>query len=71
MRPGHYTNIHSKIRRRFGTPSVCEDCKGLFSGRFIHWANVSGEYKEDRSDWKRLCAKCHKNRDFSNITISV
>lgn len=34
--------------------------------RGCHWANISGEYMRDLSDWKSLCPKCNKN---DNIKI--
>lgn len=55
-----YNSIHHWIRRTFGKPTQCEFCLDHFEGYFIHWANKSGEYKRDRSDWIRLCAKCHR-----------
>ena len=29
-----------------------------------HWANVSGKYLRDISDWIQLCVKCHKQFDI-------
>jgi hypothetical protein len=59
-----YMNLHQNITRWWGKPTTCENCgKTGLSGHFIHWANVSNEYKKERSDWKRLCAKCHKQHD--------
>ena len=55
-----YNSIHHWVRDTYGRPSICEFCKGYFSGRKIEWANKTGEYKRDREDWIRLCAKCHK-----------
>lgn len=55
-----YNSIHHWIRDTYGRPTQCEFCKGHFSGRKIEWANKSGDYKRDRDDWLRLCARCHK-----------
>lgn len=60
-----YKSIHLKVNKRFGKPDTCENClKTGLTGKLIHWANISGEYQLDRSDWKRLCAKCHFKFDY-------
>lgn len=63
-----YSGIHQWIRRVLGQPHVCEFCgKKNLRHRQYHWANVSGEYLRDISDWIRLCVKCHKNYDLKRI----
>lgn len=59
-----YQALHSWISRTLGKPSTCEECKltNLFNHK-IHWANLSGKYKRELTDWKRLCAKCHLKLD--------
>lgn len=64
-----YNSIHHWVRDTFGRPATCEYCKGNFTGLKIHWANISGQYKRDRSDWVRLCAKCHRKYDRENPII--
>lgn len=64
-----YNSIHHWVRRNFGRPSICEHCTKEFVGLRIHWANVSGQYKRDRKDWVRLCAKCHRKYDRENPII--
>lgn len=55
-----YKGLHDWVFKNFGRPEQCEMCsKDGLKGRQIHWANVSGKYRRDRSDWKRLCARCH------------
>ena len=70
----HYAALHEWVRKNFGQPPVCEDCgkKNLF-GQSIHWANISGQYKRVRSDWKRLCPKCHRKLadKRSSLTVAV
>ena len=61
-----YNSIHHWVRDTFGKPDECEHCDGIFSGRKIEWANISGEYKREKSDWIRLCAKCHRKYDREN-----
>jgi hypothetical protein len=57
---------HSWIKRRYGRPQRCEHC-GTTENRMYHWANISGEYKRDINDYKRLCVPCHKKYDLSKL----
>jgi len=59
-----YRALHYWVQGELGKPDTCTQCKrtGL-SGRKIHWANISGEYRKDLRDWVRLCAKCHMKYD--------
>lgn len=55
-----YRSLHKRINKKFGKLDKCEDCgKNGLTGKQIHWANISGNYEEERKDWKRLCVKCH------------
>lgn len=55
-----YSSVHKWIRRNYGTPTTCEHCqKNNLTGYQINWANRDHQYKRDREDWIRLCAKCH------------
>lgn len=59
-----YTGLHQWVYRKLGKPQTCEKCqKTGLTGRYIHWANISQEYKRDVTDWIRLCGKCHKQYD--------
>lgn len=58
-----YIGIHAWMRRRFGIPQICENLMCKKKSEKYQWANISGQYKRDRSDWKRLCTKCHANFD--------
>lgn len=60
--PKTYGAIHAYVRRTFGTPSECEHC-GRNNSKKFEWANISGEYTLDRSDWARLCCQCHRRYD--------
>ncbi len=59
-----YSALHHWIEEHFGNPDTCEKCgKSGLKGKFIDWANISGKYKREREDWKRLCKKCHYHYD--------
>lgn len=58
-----YFAKHIWMRKHFGTPSFCENCKTT-EKRMYHWANISGTHKRERSDWLRLCVPCHKRNDI-------
>jgi hypothetical protein len=69
-----YVPLHAWLYRNLGKPNTCEYCKKTnLIGRNIHWANISGKYKRELSDWIRLCVSCHaiyderwlkRSRDF-------
>jgi hypothetical protein len=56
----HYTALHKWINRNFKMIKECSECK---SNNNLDWANISGEYKRDREDWKVLCRSCHMKED--------
>lgn len=66
-----YRSLHKWIDHKKGKPNLCEYC-GFTStnNRQFHWANLSGDYKRDTSDFVRLCVKCHLNMDKNNINVS-
>lgn len=53
-----YRVKHGWVSRWYGKPSLCDHC-GTNEKRPYQWANKSGEYKRERSDWLRLCVPCH------------
>lgn len=55
-----YSALHKWVCRWKGKPSICEEC-GI--SEKLQWANRSGEYKRDLSDWISLCISCHHNYD--------
>ena len=59
-----YAAKHIWINNHYGRPSFCEICK-LTRKEKYEWANISGLYKRNISDWKRLCQECHKKFDLS------
>lgn len=62
-----YTALHDWVRSQLGMPRQCEEC-GENKRKMYHWANRSGEYKRDISDWIRLCVPCHKALDLNRIS---
>jgi len=52
----------SRQMRDLFTKDVIDSKKRTFA-----WANISGEYKQDRSDWKMMCYSCHKKYDIERI----
>lgn len=58
---GYYAK-HIWLRRHYKAEK-CEDC-GAVPPVKLEFANISGEYKRDRSDYRVLCHTCHMRRDF-------
>ena|SRR3990167_6976863 len=63
-----YHGLHAWVARWKGKSSICEEC-GTTTASHYEWANISGKYKRDLSDWKRLCKKCHHR--FDNISAKI
>lgn len=57
-----YSAKHIWIRKTYGKASKCERCEGK-DGKYFEWANISGEYKRNKSDWMQLCRACHMKFD--------
>ena len=58
-----YFALHGWIQRTLGKASKCVNGH---KARIYHWANISGEYKRDLSDWHELCPSCNRT---DNIRI--
>ena len=54
-----YESKHERIYVRFGRPRKCERC-GTETAKKYEWANLSGNFLDDRTDWIRLCTSCHR-----------
>lgn len=63
-----YWGLHTWVQRKLGTACLCVKCG---SKKTVQWANISGLYKRNTSDWKQMCAKCHKDYDakIKNIPL--
>lgn len=78
-----YAAKHIWIVKHYGKADRCEQkgCsypKVVDAGRRIiekpsryEWANISGEYKRDRSDWVMLCPSCHRKIDMGKEKLCV
>src|ERR1041385_8578706 len=56
-----YDAIHKWLRRHHGKATHCIECKR--PGLEYEWANVSGAYKRDISDYRPMCTACHPRMD--------
>lgn len=53
-----YCSKHQWISANYGKPSKCEIC-GTETAPVFHWHNLTNLYLRERSDYQRLCPKCH------------
>ena len=59
-----YWGIHAWVNRELGKIDTCQFCgKSGLKAQQINWANKSGFYKREKTDWLRLCVKCHRHYD--------
>ena len=58
----NYGSLHDWVARYRGREKKCDICGMNDEKRYYHWANISGQYKRDLSDWERLCVPCHKRK---------
>lgn len=54
--------IYYWITSRAGKPQKCDNCGATDSERRYIWTNISGEYKRELSDWKRICVSCFRRK---------
>lgn len=57
-----YSGLHRWIYAQLGQPSECEHC-GRTDAKKYEWANKSGLYTRELTDWIRLCTRCHREYD--------
>lgn len=62
--PREYRAAHTWIRKQSGKALRCHFGKEHISKRY-EWANLSGLYIHDTSDWLPLCVSCHRKLDFT------
>lgn len=59
-----YRSLHVWVAKWLGKPQECQVCGSKNEGsRKYHWANKSGFYLRELSDWIRVCVKCHSAHD--------
>lgn len=64
-----YVSKHVWIKKNWGKAKRCEECE-VKNRRMYHWANISGRYLRERTDWKELCVPCHYKFDHNReITV--
>lgn len=60
-----YHAIHSWLAVHFEKGDHCEEC-GTKTFSRLEWANLSGDYKRERKDYKAMCPPCHRRFDTGN-----
>lgn len=65
-----YDSLHDWVARYRGCEKKCSECGLDDPSRTYHWGNVSGEYRRDLADWKRLCVPCHSKMDAGRDDMS-
>jgi len=60
-----YKQKHSYINKNFGKATHCENPQCRKISNFFEWANISGTYKRDRSDWMMACHSCNQIMDYN------
>lgn len=58
-----YEAKHIWIVKHYGNANHCEN-NSLHKSKRFEWANISGEYKREISDYKQLCTRCHRKMDL-------
>ena len=66
----NYISVHWWINVHWERPPACELC-GEKQSKKYEWANISGLYKRERSDWLNLCTSCHHKFDNSHEKLWV
>lgn len=61
-----YSAKHKWLTANYGRPTYCENDPS-HPGKIFDWANLSGLYLRERSDYKHLCRRCHRLMDRGNF----
>lgn len=59
-----YNATHMWLTVHYEKGESCEDCGKVT--QWLDWANISGDYRRERSDYKVLCRSCHRLMDLGN-----
>jgi len=54
-----YSALHRWVQKHLGVANVCSNCSATSKETKIEWANLSGKYKRELSDWSPMCRSCH------------
>jgi len=60
-----YHAVHLWLTKHYKKGNKCDEC-GTTKASRLEWANISGQYKRKRSDYKVLCPRCHRLLDIDN-----
>lgn len=63
MKKYQYRAIHTAIAAVYGKPTRCELCHGKNKSKRFEWSNNNHKYGLRRSEWRMLCATCHRRYD--------
>jgi hypothetical protein len=63
-----YVAKHMWIIKHYGNASKCSFNPSHVARRY-EWANISGEYKRDISDYLELCPSCHRKYDYDKKAL--
>jgi len=58
-----YNTVHKWLTRHFPKKGICEEC---LKESKTQYANITGKYLRDRSDYRELCYSCHTRIDRAN-----
>ena len=64
-----YVAKHIWIKTNYGKASKCELNSSHIFRRF-EWANISGKYERNISDYIQLCPSCHRKFDLGKLKIN-
>lgn len=65
-----YFALHQWINRVLGKAKKCSR-NNNHHALIYHWANISGLYLRDLSDWEELCPSCNIKEDKKNIKLGL
>lgn len=63
-----YVAKHMWILKHHGKAEKCE-LDSTHTAKRYEWANISGEYLRDKSDYMSLCPSCHRKMDSRSSNI--
>lgn len=65
-----YSPKHIWLHRHYGKANKCENKNCTYKNpKRYEWANISGKYLRERSDYKMLCPSCHRREDWGDCCI--